>query len=130
MRRPSKTSRRLLSAIVDVPDPALLAIANVQRSIGSLRHSIGAECGVGRVHQWRLAGETGREDFEVAGRLATRERLEGHVVAILRHGCAIPRSVKGDEYAALILLRELLAAIEGEIHGRPVGREGNDRGRE
>src|SRR5271165_7012954 len=46
----------LLPAIVNVPDAALLAVADVQRTIGRLRHSIGTEGGIGRVHERCLAG--------------------------------------------------------------------------
>src|SRR5579863_7748597 len=58
-----------LPAIIDVPDTALLAVPNVQRPIGCLRHSIGSRDSIGRVHQRSLPREPAREYLEITRRL-------------------------------------------------------------
>src|SRR6195256_548457 len=119
------------------PDFAFLAVADVKRPVGRLRDAVGACRGVVRVHQRLLAGESACKDLEGAGRLLARERLERDVVAVLRDRRparvlteAIPRTVERDERAALIFLRELIAAVEREVNRRPVRGERGARGRE
>jgi HEAT repeat protein len=65
-RGPAKALARLLSAIVHVPDLALLAVSNVQRTVRGFSDSIGPrDCVVG-IHEGRLPGKTAREYLEVA----------------------------------------------------------------
>src|SRR5580700_6122083 len=119
-----KLLQSLFATIKNAPDAAFLAVPNVQRAIGGLRHPVGPGVRVGRIHQRRLAREAAREYLERPRWLPIRERLEGDIVAILRHRCPIPGTVKSDERAALILFGELLAGIEHNIHRRPMGGEG------
>src|SRR5690349_518401 len=67
-----------------------------------------------------------RKDDEFARKLAVLERLEHDVVAALREGRAVPRSVKSDERAVAIGSRKLLGAVEHEIVRRPMRGEGGD----
>ena len=55
-----------LLAIENAPDPALLAVADVERPVGRLGHAIGASVGFAGIHQLATAGESAGEDFEFA----------------------------------------------------------------
>ena len=57
------------------------------------------------------------------GRLPVRERLENDVVALLRHGRAIPGSMKGDERSAAVGRGKFGPMIDHQIVWRPVPRE-------
>src|SRR6185503_1307131 len=80
------------SRIDDPPDPALLAVADIERAVRRLRDAVGPIDGVARIEQRLLAGEALREHFEGAGGLAGGKRLERDVVAGLRLGRAVPGS--------------------------------------
>src|SRR5882757_590951 len=73
------------------------------------------------------AGKTIRKDFALARCLLAGEPLKHDVVAALRVGGAIPRSMESYEQAVAIASRELLPVIQDHVVGRPVRRE-NRRG--
>src|SRR5678816_3745312 len=90
---PSRRTKRmvLFPRVDDAPDLALDAFRDVQRAVRRLRHAVRARGGVELLFDRSGAGEAVGEDFAVARRLATGERLERHVVAVLRHRRAVPR---------------------------------------
>src|ERR1700733_186343 len=69
-KRKERGVNALFSAIVNVPDAALLAVADVQRAIGGLRHSVRPRHGVVGIHQRGFTGKTAREYLECARRLS------------------------------------------------------------
>src|SRR6188768_3389990 len=79
-----------LPRIHHAPDLSLLTLADVERAIGRLRHTIRSRDRVVGLHQLRFSGEAICEDLEITRRLAIRHRLERHVVAGLRKRRAIP----------------------------------------
>src|SRR3954453_11030851 len=100
-----RTTRMVLFPRVDdPPDFALDALGDVQRAVRRLRDAVGARRRVELLLDRSGARETVREDLALARRLAAGERLEGDVVAVLRHRRTVPRSVEGDERAALVFL--------------------------
>src|SRR5262245_49815996 len=109
------------------PDLALLALGYVQRAVRRLCHAVSARHGAVWCLQVVRAGEAIGKDLELTRGLAVREGLEGDVVAFLRKRRTIPRSMEGDEGAALVLLRELRAAVEHHVDRRPVRRKRGHR---
>src|SRR5207247_2322909 len=81
------------------------------------------------LNERRLAGKAVSEHFITARGFCAVHRLKHHVVATGRQRSAVPRSLKGDERAGLILLRELGARVEHQVARRPVARKPRDRQR-
>src|SRR5580693_5616664 len=76
----------------------------------------------------RLLGscKTVGKNLTFSGRLVARQRLKNDVVARLRIGRTIPRTVKRDEYAVAVARRELLLVIERHSVRRPMRRKIRD----
>src|SRR5216684_28666 len=97
------------SRVDHAPDTAFHALGDVQRAVRRLCDTIGAIGSLVRRSRRLRAGKPVGEHFELAGRLAVSERLEGYVVAILQRWRAVPRSMKGDERTAPVLRRQQCA---------------------
>src|SRR5258707_9625228 len=102
------------------PDTALLAVGDVERSVGTLRHTVRPEDSGVRFHQRRFSGKAIGENLEIAGRLAVCKRLECDVVTILRHGRPIPGSMESDEGSVAIVGGKLVSRVEHEIDRSPM----------
>src|SRR5438552_914966 len=107
----------------DLPDPPALVVGDVESTVEALsqacrtmRRAIGLLGGT---------GEAVGKDFVLRGIywFPTGESNERHVVSLLRSGRTVPRTVKCDERAVLVMRRELRAAVKEKSVRRPVCRK-------
>src|SRR5271166_6270804 len=85
--------------------------------VGDVEGAVGADCEAGRAmrgRSWLFNGacEAVGENLVALRRLAVLERLEDHVVALLRKRGAVPRAVERDKRAAAVVCGKLLSEIE------------------
>ena len=73
------------------------------------------------------SGKAIGKDLAPAGRAAGRKLLEDDVVATLSVRSTVPRTMEGDEQAAMVEGGELLLAVERHAVGSPVSGEGRYR---
>src|SRR6516225_7225101 len=108
------------------PDAAVLVVRNVERPVRSHREPGRTICRPARLFE--CSGETVCESNRGPGGLAVLERLKDDVVATLRRGSAIPRSVESNKGPALISRGEGLSGVDQKIIGGPMcGKECNGR---
>src|SRR6185312_3588213 len=112
------------ATVHDAIDPSMHVIGDVKRAAGPYGQSCRAMRRRARV--FLSSGEAVSKYLALPRGRAVGEWLKHYVVALLRKRRAIPRAVEGDEYAAVVALGELLATIDRQIQGRPVGRIGRD----
>src|ERR1700690_2853118 len=120
--RRDRAPRASRAALIDNSvNPSTRAVGNVERAIGS-------DCEARRTMFGALgssysARKTVREDFAVAGRMIACQRLKDDVVAALRVGRPVPRTVEGDEYAITIAGWKLVLVVMHKRIRRPMGRK-------
>src|SRR5471032_428692 len=106
------------------PDFAFLAVCDVERAVRGDRHAVGPRRKFRRVTD-RGGRKSVSKNLELAAGFATREGLEDDRAGPFFRR-PVPGAMKGDQSAAAILGRKLVALIKGHIHGCPMRRKAGD----